>query len=431
MIPSKYVKIICVVALGLFSIQTTAQKSSDDAVASFSRWSFELSTGFNKPIRPFEAGYYAHTNGFLGLPPINHYEIGVRRMFSPKVGLRLDIAQSALSEHSGSESLPFDTEFLRFNVSGVFNLGRLMNFESFSSRIGLLSSFGVHMGQFSADNFDELTGGFQWSFTPQFRLSDKFALQAIMTSLYGFRQHVNWNGSTAPSNTSLESLQYNFTLGLAFYPGKGNKHADWYFEQQEQYSEVSDLKKELALLQEKTAALEKSNVDSDFDGVPDYRDAEPNTIMGSLVNTKGQTVNLESLTNETNMVRNFELTPADLINQFKEQKRLVLFFTTNNVNLIDQSKVDVAYITELLRKYPEIKVELVGYTDPSGNDNINKNLSLKRAQRVKQILVRSFIDDYRISAFGEGVYGLSDADTDPTSFIIARRVEVKLYIPNP
>jgi OmpA-OmpF porin, OOP family len=431
MIPSKYIKSFCIAAFGLVSLQTIAQEAQDKAETPYSRWSFELSTGFNKPIRPFEAGYYAHTNGFIGLPPVNHFEVGVRRMFNPKVGLRLDVAHSALSDHSGSGSLPFDTEFLRFNVSGVFNLGRLMNFESFSSRIGLLSSLGIHVGQFSANNFDELTGGFQWSFTPQFRLSDKFSLQATMTSLYGFRQHATWNGSTAPSNASLESLQYNVTLGIAFYPGKGKKHADWYFEEETQNSEIADLKNELALLQEKTAAIEKSNVDSDFDGVPDYRDEEPNTPLGSVVNTKGQTVNLEALTKETPVVTNFELTPTDLINQLKEQKRLVLFFTTNNVNLIDQSKVDVAYITELLKKYPEIKVELVGYADPTGSDNVNKKLSLRRAQRVKQILIRSFIEESRISAFGEGVYGLSDANTDPTSFIIARRVEVKLSIPNP
>jgi len=421
----------------IFSMHVNAQEAKEREALPFNRWSVEANVGLNKPVRPFSVGYFSSDpSKYSNFSEVNHFDIGVRYMLSSIFGLKLDYARDQFNEQSGSGSLPFDTESNRIGLQGVMNLGRVLQFESFSNRLGLLVHGGIQFSQFSVNqginqNLSEDNGGIIFGITPQVRLAKWLALTADFTVVNNIRQHLNWDGSLSASDNNLAGLQYNTSLGLTFYLGKKNQHADWYLDDKKEISEVANLKKELTKLQEKTVAFEKSNLDSDLDGVPDYRDAEPNTTLGSVVNTKGQTVNLEALTKETPVKTNFELTATDLINQLKEQKRLVLFFTTNNVNLIDQSKVDIAYITELLKKYPEIKVDLIGYADPTGSDVSNKKLSLRRAQRIKQILVRSFIEESRINAFGEGVYGLSETKTDPSSFIIARRVEVKLYIPNP
>jgi outer membrane protein OmpA-like peptidoglycan-associated protein len=56
-----------------------------------------------------------------------------------------------------------------------------------------------------------------------------------------------------------------------------------------------------------------------------------------------------------------------------------------------------------VKKYPQAKIELDGYTDNTGTEAHNLQLSEKRAQAVKQYLVKEAgIDQSQISAFGRG-----------------------------
>jgi outer membrane protein OmpA-like peptidoglycan-associated protein len=61
-----------------------------------------------------------------------------------------------------------------------------------------------------------------------------------------------------------------------------------------------------------------------------------------------------------------------------------------------------------LKEYPDVKIEVVGHTDASGQETFNKALSLKRADTVKNYLVGKGIDAKRITTKGM-------ADTQPVA----------------
>jgi outer membrane protein OmpA-like peptidoglycan-associated protein len=53
-----------------------------------------------------------------------------------------------------------------------------------------------------------------------------------------------------------------------------------------------------------------------------------------------------------------------------------------------------------LNEYPDVKVEIVGHTDALGQEDFNKSLSLKRADMVKDYLVKKGIEASRITTKG-------------------------------
>ena len=73
-----------------------------------------------------------------------------------------------------------------------------------------------------------------------------------------------------------------------------------------------------------------------------------------------------------------------------------------NSNIPDSSYSFFGELTDILQKYPNIMVEVVGYTDIRGSEEYNNNLSLERARFVKNQLIEKGISSDRISEKGEG-----------------------------
>lgn len=409
------------IAFLLSSILVFGQEETNEKP--FSSTSIELSGGWSNPIRPFTSGYYSQSMKYTGLQLPNHLELGFRYMLNPKFGFRLNAGYSAFSESSTSDSPEFSTEQIRLNTGLVLNLGRAFNFESFSKRLGLLADVGVFYARFG-DVVKEDNGGWYWGITPQFKLSDRFALHANFSAYHGLRQHLTWNGMSANS-TSLESLHYVATFGITFYPKSGKKHADWFFREDTIATNETTEVEVINDLDKRISKLEEMLKDSDQDGVADYLDVEPNTPSGVFVNTRGQRTNIAELFDfDKSKIVNFQPSTQQLAEQLMDQKRHILFFEFNNVELIEQSKINLAFIAEYLIKFPEVKIEIVGYTDPVGQPTINEKLSLRRAQRVKQLLIRNHINADNISVRGGGVYKSVIDSNDNLTHPISRRVEI-------
>ena len=62
----------------------------------------------------------------------------------------------------------------------------------------------------------------------------------------------------------------------------------------------------------------------------------------------------------------------------------------------------VLKLSELLRKYPEIHLQINGYTDAIGDESYNKILSKKRADQVKSLLLSNNIEATRLTLNGFG-----------------------------
>ncbi len=64
---------------------------------------------------------------------------------------------------------------------------------------------------------------------------------------------------------------------------------------------------------------------------------------------------------------------------------------------------EIEAVADVLKKYPDLKIVVEGHTDNVGGEKYNLNLSQKRAEAVKAVMVNNFkIASDRITAKGFG-----------------------------
>ncbi len=125
-------------------------------------------------------------------------------------------------------------------------------------------------------------------------------------------------------------------------------------------------------------------VDSDQDGVPDDLDQCPDTPQGVQVDDVGCPV-------PTAPVPTAPVPTASVVH---------FDFDKWNIKPADDRTLDdfAAY----LKDNPGARVEIAGHTDSTGTASYNMGLSERRANAVKQYLVREGVEDYRITTVGYG-----------------------------
>jgi len=117
--------------------------------------------------------------------------------------------------------------------------------------------------------------------------------------------------------------------------------------------------------------------DDDGDGVVNEKDKCPNTPPNTRVDGDGcpipKVIRLDGVT-----------------------------FEFNKDRLRPDAKTILTWVIGIMQKYPDMQVELAGYTDSIGSAAYNLKLSQKRAEAVKAYLVEKGIDASHIQAKGYG-----------------------------
>ncbi len=116
-------------------------------------------------------------------------------------------------------------------------------------------------------------------------------------------------------------------------------------------------------------------LDSDGDGVPDYQDQCPDTPAGEEVNALG--------------------CPADLVLHDVN-------FEFDSATLTSDAEGILDGIAEKLAANESVNVRLEGYTDSVGSASYNKDLSQRRADSVKDYLVSKGVDGDNVTTMGYG-----------------------------
>lgn len=380
----------------------------------FNKWSLEATGGFNKPMAPFSGGGYLSPTLNLG-----HVDFGVRYMFNEKFGLKLDYGLGTFKEVDG-ESPSFETKYNRLDLQGVANIGRIMNFESFTRTFGLLLHGGAGIGLVNPEentynDFDDNVYNFIFGITPQVKLSDNIALVADISTILNGRQTVTFDGATAirPDISNgfygANGTWWTGTIGLNFYLGKAEQHADWYIA-----ADKYATKEELAT---QINGIKDMLKDSDGDGVPDYLDKEPNTPVGARVNSSGTTLDSDGDGTPDHVDKcPFLPGPASTggcpVEEIREEidymRKAIndgyvnVYYAFDSDKPLGYSVSAAQYVSNFLKRNPGVNVEIKGYADELGPEDYNIKLSESRAKAVYDLLVASGVDASRLSFKGYG-----------------------------
>jgi outer membrane protein OmpA-like peptidoglycan-associated protein len=151
--------------------------------------------------------------------------------------------------------------------------------------------------------------------------------------------------------------------------------------------------------------------DSDNDGVLDGTDQCPGTAPGSQVDGVGCPVSPVQRALETGT-----LTFSDVN------------FAFGSSALLPAAEPVLMEVGRVLSARPGDRMELVGHTDSVGTDEYNQQLSLRRAQAVRDFLVRNFpgLDANRFDARGLGESQPVADNTSNAGRSQNRRVEIRL-----
>ncbi|WP_417941404.1 OmpA family protein [Flavobacterium sp. RS13.1] len=378
--------------------ETITSTDSYNNKSLYNKWSVELNGGLTKPVRALTSGYY---NEFFNLNSF-HADLGVRYMFNPKFGLKLDFGYDQF-QNGDNNSLDFKSRYIRTNLQGVINLGRALNFETWTNTFGLLLHGGLGASQLASktgfDGEDYMINGIL-GLTAQVRLSDRVALTGDLTGIVNAQQNWNFDGMGPAPTGVFDGGLLNASLGLTFYLGKNKVHADWVGEE----DRYGDLEKRVAL-------LETGVLDTDKDGVADLYDLEPNSIAGVAVNTKGQSIDnnqngvpdeLESYLEKTYGQKSGGVETNSTVEQLINDGYVNVYFDFNSSKPTTASLSGIDFLVKYLKNNPNKTADVVGYADEIGSSSYNVELSRKRAEAVKQIALNAGIDASRLNVIANG-----------------------------
>lgn len=409
--------------------QTETKTEKKTASQDFNKWSIELAGGINNPQSAFSIG------SPIGNINLFTVDLGVRYMLTDLLGVKVDAGYNYFKKGTEvtSDVNTYNSRYYRVDVQGVANVGKVLNLKSFSTKLGVLAHVGVGLGavrssdpgsigpKTRAPQYD-LTPNLIYGLTGQYKLSNKFALTldasniANKDQVYGFdsKSKVYENGSLL-----------NMTLGLTYYLGKSEKHADWI-----------DIKDEAVVsLEKRVADLETMTNDSDKDGVVDYLDTEPNSITGVMVDSKGRAIDLnknsvpdelEKYLDRYALKSDIKPAPApvvineDLVKKLINEGYISIYFDFNKSTPIAEGTNQLSYILTYLRNNPSANIDIVGHADEVGSSKYNLQLSNARATKIKETLIKAQVSASRLNVVSEGEDTSVDKKSEQAKKLVRR-----------
>lgn len=438
--------------VGLFcSLAAFSQKEEKKETSGRnSNWIIEASVGNIKGVKPYADSYFSSKpNGVFGQIEPNSFSLGGRylmgEVFSVKASAGYDRFRNynSQSQSTGADARPFDMRQINVQVQGFVNGGKLFNVGNQLGRWNFLFHGGLQVvamtsktenflnpatGDVEVHNYNitEYNGGLIFGVTPEFRVTNRLALQLDVTSVHNYRQHFNWDGSYSDDTENLSGSTISLNLGLSFSLDRNTMHGDWFVMPKQDDEKIKKLENRLN-------ELETLMNDTDKDGVPDYLDQENNSVAGVAVDSRGKMLDinrngvpdeLERGKDGMNGISPSTIAKEDAIKMFIEKGYINVFYDLGKDVPNSGSVNNVFYIVKFLKNYPDSKITLMGFADERGSSEFNADLSARRAKNLSDIIKASGIDASRVKIVGKGESS-EFLDTE-LGYDLSRRVSVKL-----
>ena len=380
------------------------------------RWSLDFSFGSSHGIRPYNDGFYSTENDkFLGELNLNSINFGVRYYLNKVVSFKSDIAFDRFIP-ANDNSLDFDVAHYRLSIQSMFNINPLFGIND-TSKFKLLAHIGLNIASLktikSSENQvigspDHILGTI-YGFSPMYNITKKTSVFLDLSFINNFRQHHTWDGNVSDEKNNLTGQMSNMSIGISYKLGKPINNVS-----NEEIKKQHETKNNE--LENRLADVETKLIDTDKDGVFDFVDQENNSLEGALVDSKGVMVDknknnipdeIEKYLDKNNVVnpiisKNNESSNQDIFIKAINEGYICVFFETNKSIYMSSSNDSVNYILTFLNSNPEIKIDLIGYTDEIGDNSKNLQLGLDRANYLKATLIKLGINSSRLNAISGG-----------------------------
>ena len=175
--------------------------------------------------------------------------------------------------------------------------------------------------------------------------------------------------------------------------------------------------------------------DTDGDGINDEEDKCP-TVSGlaryqgcPIPDTDGDGINDEEdkCPTEAGIAENFGCPKIDeAIIKKVEYAAKNVYFATGKYTLLAKSFKPLNDVVKILKDHPELKLDISGHTDNTGDAAKNQTLSENRAKAVLNYLVKKGVDAARVTSAGYGQDQPVGDNTTAAGRAKNRRVEIKV-----
>lgn len=117
--------------------------------------------------------------------------------------------------------------------------------------------------------------------------------------------------------------------------------------------------------------------------------------MGKYMDNQEQDLRNAMASSDATSIRRSE---DVLVTTFKSET----FFNYDSATLLPGGYTEISRVANVLNQYNQTQIEVGGHTDSKGSEQYNQQLSMRRAEAVKNALVQQGVDPQRIRTFGYG-----------------------------
>lgn len=103
-----------------------------------------------------------------------------------------------------------------------------------------------------------------------------------------------------------------------------------------------------------------------------------------------------------------------------------IYFDTNKATLTNESLWQLSNVASILKRFPDAKIKIGGYTDNSGKPLVNLHLSKLRAEAAKETLVGLGVPADRLVAVGYGIVDNIASNDTEEGRALNRRVSLQV-----